>query len=87
MPVSKSFLLLLYAAQVGRAFLPAPQRTGLEACPYLCRTRYTDWRNALSRFLAYGFPDPVEVVGRAVDDGQGDHLRHGVAVQLLDLDS
>ena len=42
-----AFLLLLYAAQVGQAFLPAPLRTGLEACPYLCRTCYTDWRNAL----------------------------------------
>ena len=45
---SRAFLLLLYAAQVGQAFLPAPQRTGLEACPYLCWTRYTDWRNALA---------------------------------------
>ena len=39
----RPFLVLLYRGQVGQAFLPAPQRTGLEACPYLCRTRYTDW--------------------------------------------
>ena len=38
---------MLYAAQVGQAFVPAPQRTGLEACLYLSRTRYTKWRNAL----------------------------------------
>ena len=50
--ITRAFLLLLYAAQVGQAFLPAPQRTGLEACPYLCRTRYTNWRNALAKRLA-----------------------------------
>ena len=43
----RAFLLLLYSAQVGQAFVPAPQRTGLEACLYLSRTRYTKWRNAL----------------------------------------
>ena len=39
--------MLLYRTQVGQAFLPALQRTGLEACPYLSRTRYTNRRIAL----------------------------------------
>ena len=37
----RAFLVLVYATQVGQAFLPATQRTGLEACPYLYRMRYT----------------------------------------------
>ena len=47
--VSRAFLALLYRILVGQAFLPALQRTGLEACPYLCRTRYTNRRNPISR--------------------------------------
>ena len=60
----RAFLLLLYAAQVGQAFLPAPQRTGLEACPYLCRMRYTNWRNALSESTG-----TLELVGQPQQPG------------------
>ena len=55
----RAFLLLLYAAQVGQAFLgaspwgPAPQRTPARRGPYLCRTRYTDWGNALVARLGF----------------------------------
>ena len=59
---ARAFLLLLYAAQVGQAFVPAPQRTGLEACLYLSRTRYTKWRNALAGTLPSG--DGKTVAGR-----------------------
>ncbi len=31
---SSPFSALLYSLQVGQAFLPALERTGLEACPY-----------------------------------------------------
>ena len=41
LPTVRAFFVLLYGTQVGQAFLPAPQRTGLEACPYLYRMRYT----------------------------------------------
>src|SRR3990172_7485901 len=44
---TRAILVLLYRSQVGQAFLPALQRTGLEACPYLSRTRYTNRRIAL----------------------------------------
>ena len=56
--LARAFLLLLYAAQVGQAFVPAPQRTGLEACLYLSRTRYTKWRNALEG-VAMPLKNPV----------------------------